>query len=105
MTDQPVTYAVSKQGTGDYLDINLVATGITAAEVHRRLPRRHNRRDDPRERAILARGELSPARACRVEWLDLCGHDLSLLPLHCGCLAHVLDRVTRWTRGGPHSSP
>ena len=82
-----------------------VVTGITATEVHRRLPWRHHRRDDPRERAILARGELPPARARRVEWLDLRGHDLPLLPLHRGCLAHALDRVTRGTRGGPRPSP
>src|SRR5215472_8798520 len=85
--------------------IILVATGIAATEVHRRLPWRHHRRDDPRERAILARGELSPARARGVEWLDLRGHDLPLLPLHRGCVAHTLGRVTCGTRGGPRPSP
>src|SRR5262245_56483837 len=82
-----------------------VARGITATEVHRRLPWRHYRRDDSRQRAILTQGELPPAGARRVERVDLRGHDLPLLPIYRRCLAHTLDRFARCTRGGPHPPP
>ena len=98
-------FRVVARDLGNVVNPGNIVAGISATEVHRRLSWRHHRRDDPRERAILARGELPPARACRVEWLDLRGHDLSLLPLHRGCLAHALDRVTHGTRGGPRPSP
>src|SRR5262245_13496535 len=78
-----------------------VVASITAAEIHRRLPWRHHRRNAPRERAILARGELPPVGARRVEWLDLRRHDLPQLPFHRGCLTHALDRITPSTRGEP----
>ena len=50
-------------------------------------------RQDPGERAILARGQLSSARTRRVEWLNLRGRDLPLLPFYRGCVTHTLDHI------------
>src|SRR5262249_10637832 len=70
-------------------------------KVHRCLSWRHHCCNDPCQRAILERGKLQSTCPRRVEWLDICRHDISLLPLHRGCVAHALDCGAHSTRRGP----